>query len=241
MIKIYISFILPSQHIAYNKVELSEDYSGACWRELSSLSDSRATVCRSACWGSVTLYLAPYLPDVSLSTSSAGTATCSGENCRNWERFILVLTKPQPHWWSLFRHFTLFVSTSWSSKLCNWLVLFSDSGWCAFWSLTFSIVATKTLCQRQSVCEEGEHWFYPLNPVQTRETHTLSWESFPVDTLRLIQAQNTYINIFMLHTFILVHCVQMISVHSAAAAATLGLSLLHYRWASCEQLVCFLN
>lgn len=97
MIKIYISLILPSQHVAYNKVELSEEYSGACWRELSSISDSRATVCTSACWGSVMLYLAPYLPDVSLSTSSAGTATCSGENCRNWERFILVRSLTNDH------------------------------------------------------------------------------------------------------------------------------------------------
>lgn len=39
-------------------------------------------------------------------------------------------------------------------------------------------------------------------------------------------------------------CARMISVYSAAAAApaeTLGLSLLHYRWGSCEQHVCFLN
>ena len=37
-------------------------------------------------------------------------------------------------------------------------------------------------------------------------------------------------------------CVRMTSVYFAGAAAeTLGLSLLHYRWGSCEQHVCFLN
>lgn len=140
MIKIYISFILPSQHIDYNEVEWSEDYSEACWRELSSISDSRATVCRSASCGSVTLYLAPYLPDVSLSTSSAGTATCSGENCRNWERFILVLVLSNDHCSDIVHCFlnclfTLLVSTSWPSKLCNWLavaVVTSDPSKCGY-------------------------------------------------------------------------------------------------------------
>ena len=126
--------------------------------------------------------------------------------------------------------------------------VFCDSVWCSFWSLWVFEAALHQIPYTASkaplslcICVWGgaDALIFPHTCcINMRKTHAYTQEfSACTSSQDRSSARCTLSHLQV--------CAWMTSVYSAAAAAaaaeTLGLSLLHYRWGSCEQHVCFLN